>query len=239
MEGESHQARAPRRTVVVLCVLTVAALLYWLGTPGPIGGEWLGDAIRDVRGYNHALGWLGLPLYWFAGTLAIIVNIPAIVVITIAAVIYGTGTAIFLGLACLVPAAWCIHFIGHKIARRWVGCLFARHMPRLENHFARSGLATVVYARLAFFALPPVNWALAVMNIRARDYVLGTAIGGLPHVLAWAWVTGTAAELLARGQTLERTAGLMVPLLLGAGLILLLQVTRSFIGRGNGSDRLS
>lgn len=235
MEGES-QARAPKRTVAVLCVLTMVALVYWLGTPGTIGGEWLGDAIRDVRGYDHALGWLGLPLYWLAGTLAIIVNIPTIVVIVVAAVIYGTGTAIFIGFACLIPAAWCIHFIGHKIGRRFVGRLFAHHMPRLESHFSRSGLATVVYARLAFFALPPVNWALAVMNIGARDYVLGTAIGGLPHVLAWAWVTGTAAELLARGQSLERPTGLMVPLLLGAGLILLLQLTRRFIERRNGTD---
>lgn len=224
------------RTIAVLCLLAIAALGYWLGTPGPIGGEWLGSAIRDVRGYDRALGWLGPPLYWLAGTLAIIVNIPAIIVITVAAVIYGTGTAIFLGLACLVSAAWCIHFIGHKIARRLVGRLFARHMPRLESHFARSGLATVIYARLAFFALPPVNWALAIMNIRARDYVLGTAIGGLPHVLAWAWVTGTAAELLARGQSLERPAGLMVPLLLGAGLILLLQLSRRLIERRNGTD---
>jgi uncharacterized membrane protein YdjX (TVP38/TMEM64 family) len=224
------------RTIAVLCVLAIAALGYWLGTPGPIGGEWLGGAIRDVRGYDHALGCLGLPLYWLAGTLAIVVNIPTIVVITVAAVIYDAGTAIFLGLACLASAAWCIHFIGQRIGRRLVGRLFARHMPRLENHFSRSGLATVIYARLAFFALPPVNWALAVMNIRARDYVLGTAIGGLPHVLAWAWVTGTAAELLARGQSLERPTGLMVPLLLGAGLILLLQLSRRFIERRDGAD---
>ena len=231
MEGKFSDAAGRKRVIIIICLFAALALWTLVGEPGSFGGQWLGDAIRQLRAYEATLGWMSLPLFWLTGTLAIIVNIPTIVVIAIAAVIYGTAAAILIALACLLPASYCIYIIGHTVGRRFVSRLFARYLPRLEEHFARSALATVIYIRLIFFALPPVNWALAVMNLRPGEYVLGTFIGALPHILAWAWATGAAAELLARGQAIESSTSVMVPLVLGLALMGVLEVSRGFMER--------
>ena len=44
---------------------------------------------------------------------------------------------------------------------------------------------SVLYTRLIMFALPPSNWMLATLPIQARDFVLASTVGGLPHIIVW------------------------------------------------------
>ncbi|HET7687326.1 MAG TPA: VTT domain-containing protein [Candidatus Macondimonas sp.] len=157
-------------------------------------------ALSWIRDSHAAIAPFGPFGFWLAGTLIIVANIPTIVVIACAAVLYGTLGAAVMGMACLLTASVFIYTLSRVFGRSLIARHLERFLPVLERHFAARGVRTVMLARLMFFALPPTNWALAVMNIRLREYLFGTFLGAIPHILMWAWIGASAIDMLA-GQT--------------------------------------
>ena len=76
-------------------------------------------------------------------------------------------------------------------------------LQRLERQMHHRSMMAVIHMRLLFFALPPVNWFLAVIQIGFRDYWLGTLLGSLPKIALFAWVGGAIFGPLAKGHILH------------------------------------
>lgn len=179
-------------------------------------------ALSWIRDLHAAIAPFGPFGFWLAGTLIIVANIPTIVVIACAAVLYGTIGAAVMGMACLLTASAVIYALSRVFGRSLIAAHLERFLPILERHFAARGVRTVMLVRLMFFALPPTNWALAVMNIRLREYLFGTFLGAIPHILMWAWIGAAAIDMLA-GQTAFSWSAPEVwgPLAVGGGLTVL------------------
>jgi uncharacterized membrane protein YdjX (TVP38/TMEM64 family) len=77
-----------------------------------------------------------------------------------------------------------------------------------------------------FFALPPVNWFLAVMYLRFRDLTLGTLLGSLPKIVLSAWLGDVVIDKLAYHpeQLHWYSPELLTPMLAGVVLSLLLRL---------------
>ena len=83
------------------------------------------------------------------------------------------------------------------IGRDWVAERLPENVRRFESRIEDRGLATVVLVRLVFFLAPPAHWALGLSPVRFRDYLLGTAIGMLPWLVAVSYGGSHAFRWLA------------------------------------------
>lgn len=161
----------------------------------------VGSFINDIRAYSQARGWLGVVVFLVGGIVVVILNVPTAIVIGVASALYGVAGAMALGFVLLNVATTCIYFIGQRLGRDFIFSVFGRSIERLEKHFQNRGMITVIHLRILFFAVPPMNWFLSVMNLSYRDYFWGTLLGGIPKILLYAWAGGVIFNALANGVT--------------------------------------
>lgn len=195
-----QQSIAIFKFVLLGGIIAITGFLYRvldLGQMSSVAG--VGDVVVQVRAMSNDYGAIGVILFFVGGICAIILNVPTVVVIAVASAIYGVTGALLLGVLLLNSAAACIYFIGKRLGRDFIFQFFGRSINRLEAQFEDRGLMTVIHLRLLFYALPPMNWFLSVMNLSYRDYGLGTFIGGFPKTIMYAWLGGTVFNALAEG----------------------------------------
>lgn len=185
-----------------------------------------GAQLTALRAWQIQSGWVGMVEFALAGVAVIIMNVPCVLVILAAAALYGALGAIIIGVVSLNVANVIIYLMGRYLGRAMVMQVFGRVMQRVEAHFGNHGLISVIHLRLLFFALPPVNWFLAVMNLRLRDMALGTFIGSLPKIILYAWLGDMVIEKLAFHPELLHwySPELLTPVLAGIGLSFMLRM---------------
>lgn len=83
------------------------------------------------------------------------------------------------------------------VGREWVAERLPDKVRRYEARIEDRGLATVIVVRLVFFLAPPAHWLLGLSPVRFRDYLLGTAIGMLPWLVAVSYGGSHALRWLA------------------------------------------
>jgi len=99
--------------------------------------------------------------------------------------------------------------IGRKPLHRWLGS----RLDALEKRVAKRGVIAIALIRkvpVAPFTL--VNMLIGALGIRYRDFILGTALGMLPGIAAFAFVSQTAIEAWREPtpQNLSLIAGAIV-----------------------------
>ena len=219
-KSSPKRRRRWRRVLLLACAVGVIGFTAQLG-PSFTSGN-VQATLASIRAHHAAVAPFGPLVFYVAGTAVIVANIPTIAVIACAALLYGRVGAALMGMACLLSASAIIYGLSRSLGRSLVEPHLKRFLPILERHFQQQGLRTVALARLTFFALPPTNWALAVMNIRLRDYLAGTFIGAIPHVLMWAWIGVAAIDILSGHTPFSwRAPEVWGPVVAGTGLTLL------------------
>jgi len=197
---ERVRRNASWRRYTVALIALAGFVLIGVTLDDAVGTGQIRDALTWIRSHHTAISPIGPLVFWLFGTLTIVANIPAVVVIACASVLYGSLGAAVMGMTCLLTASIVIYAVSQAVGRSLIAPHLNRFLPLLERHFQARGLRTVTLVRLTFFALPPTNWALAVMNIGLREYLIGTFLGSIPHVLMWAWI-GAAALDMVTGQS--------------------------------------
>jgi uncharacterized membrane protein YdjX (TVP38/TMEM64 family) len=181
--------------VLLLAGVVIAAVLGGLPDAGRVQ-EWIAP--------------VGPLLFVPVCALACLVFVPKPLLSVLAGLLYGPAAG--------VPAAWAGIVLG-AVLSFWLARLLGRdalapllaggRLGRLERAYARRGLVSVIVFRL--IPLVPfglVNLGSGVTSLRARDFVLGTAVGVLPatalHVVVGAEATDTTSPqfLLVTAATL-------------------------------------
>lgn len=228
---ESGQDMSTGRTTLLRILLAFIFLLvlvaaYWSLDLGRFTDrEQFGAQLAALRAWQLHSGWLGMTEFAMAGVAVIVLNVPCVLVVLAAAALYGALGGIVMGMITLNVASVIIYLVGQHLGRVAVIRVFGRVMRRVEAHFGNHGLISVIHLRLLFFALPPVNWFLAVMNLRLRDLALGTLIGSFPKIVLYAWLGDVVIEKLAfhPEQLHWYSPELLAPMLAGIGLSLMLR----------------
>ena len=196
ISGDDHR-RGLRHTLlrlgaVLAALLALAALWRW----GPLS-EWL-DVERlqhwltQLRGDRTATAML-LAVYVVGGLLMF----PVTVLIAVTGVLYGplSGLAVAGGGALLSAAAG--YGAGALLGRGLVQRLAGRGPDAISRQLARRGVLSVTLIRLLPLApFTVVNLAAGASHIRFRDFLLGTALGMAPGVVAITVFSGQIATLL-------------------------------------------
>lgn len=211
------------KITVIALVIGAFVILY----QHTLVGQWLNprllaSKIDQLRQWEHQLGMLGPLVFYLLASIIIVLNVPTALVIAIAAVLYGPVGAIVLGTLSFSTAIILMYFIAKQLNQGLTQKLVQKYLPRTHQYIQSTGLRTIIYLRLIFFALPPVNWMLAIMCTQLQNYFWGSLIGAFPNIIVFSWLGGALIETIRLNRSLLfwNNPDLTAPTLLGLFLVL-------------------
>lgn len=172
-----HRSRWQRFRWVAVIVLFAA--LYGVG-------KWTGllddlDAETIRRTVSDAGPW-GVVLYVVIFSAGELIHVPGMLFVAAGILAYGRLAGFFVALVGAVTSVsvsfWVVRGIGGKALARIDRPFMRKMLTRLH---ARP-VVTIVILRAVFWISPPLTYALALTNIRFRDYLVGSALGLLVPV---------------------------------------------------------
>lgn len=164
-----------RKTVIRLGILGVVMVsLALLAKFTPLG-EYL--SYKVLSNALLGAGALGILIYLAAYVGGALMNLPAFLFTVLAFLVYDMGWGYVVAFLGSFLAAY-VHFqvvrsIGGQALTEVKIPLMQKIMSRFDSH----PLLTVILLRLLFFVSPPVNYLLALSNVRQYHFVVGTLIG--------------------------------------------------------------
>jgi uncharacterized membrane protein YdjX (TVP38/TMEM64 family) len=231
MRHSSPQPRFTRSSVIkfivlILIVAGTVVIFQKLELGQHFTQERISGAIESIRAFQSGFGLFGPVLFWIFGSIAIIINVPTVLIIWFAVMTYGPLGGSLEGMACVATSSIAIYYISRLLGRDFADRIFGRRFPQLEARFQKSGLITVIYLRLLFFMLPPVNWFLGLMNLSFRDFFIGTVLGTFHNIFINAWLAGIGIELIKEGRSLWfwESPEIAPPILVGIFIFIMIRI---------------
>ena len=155
---------------------------------------------------------------------------PVTLMITATALVFDAPAAIALSFTGVLANAAVTYALGAWLVRGTLLAAFGRKLAKVSDALNRRGVVAVAVIRMlpvAPFSL--VNLAAGSIGVRFRDYMLGTAMGVVPGVVALS-VFGQQLRAIFRDPTWLNVALLVALVAVWTGLSFLLQ---SYLSRRN------
>jgi uncharacterized membrane protein YdjX (TVP38/TMEM64 family) len=164
-------------------VLVVALFAGFYGI-----GRWTGllDELDTtaVRQMVIEAGVLGILVYVVIFALGELVHVPGIVFIGAGTLVYGPWGGFGVGLLGAIVSVSVSFFVVRFVAGNALARVERPFMRRMLARLDAQPIPTVAILRLVFWLAPPLNYALAMTNVRYRDYLAGSFIGLVLPILA-------------------------------------------------------
>lgn len=198
--GEEHVPHARWRLLLgvglMLLFLVLAALWRW--TPA---GQWLEpeQLAEAARGLAHS-PW-GVPVVLSAFVLASLAAVPVTLLILVTTLMFEPLPGALLALVGSVLAAVASYQVGHFTGARAAEKRLGGRLGDLRQRLKRRGIFAVVVVRtvpVAPFTL--LNLIAGAIEVRFRDYLIGTLIGMAPGVILMALFSQGLLEVLGRAD---------------------------------------
>lgn len=161
-----------------LALLAVVLIAAWQWGGALTEGVDIGSVRRSLEAAGP-LGVLGFVAAFAVGNL---LSVPGLVFVIAALLAYGKLVALFGSVVALSVNFWVVRGIG--------GRSVAEHPGRLARwafqHLDARPVGTVALLRTFTVLAPPVNYALALSPVRFRDYRVGSTLGLLAPLGAYA-----------------------------------------------------
>ena len=226
---QMHRAEfSPLLRIILIIVFIVVcfAFFYFTDYSRYLTTEKISATIETIRQFITSYGSLGTILYLVAGSFAILINTPTILIIAISTVIFGKLTGILISVIIVYTGISLVYFIAHFLGRPFAKSLFRKKFMYLEKRFEEKGFMTVVYLRLLFFMAPALNWMLGVSNISYKDFLFGSILGTFHNIILFAWLSSLIINRIEEGGSLNpiKTPKLLLPLCIGALILLTIRI---------------
>lgn len=164
----------------LFAAVALFALLAAVGRFGPWGDSFsfagLSQSIQEA-------GSLGFALFLGAFCILPLVQVPGLLFIALAMMLYGptTGAVVAYGGAVLSTTVsfLVVRSVGGDALRSLPFAWAQKALSNLEERPVR----TVVLLRMALWMIPPLNYALALSGLRFRHHFIGTALGLILPIL--------------------------------------------------------
>ena len=216
--GEEHAPHARWRALIglglVLLFLVLAAVWRWTPVSDWLEPQRLAEA---ARGLAHS-PW-GMPVVLGAFVLASLAAVPVTLLILVTTLVFDPLAGALLALGGSTLAAVAGYQVGHFTGARTAENRLGGRLGDLRQRLKRRGVFAVVVVRIvpvAPFAL--LNMIAGAIEVRFRDYLIGTLIGMAPAVVAMALFSQGLLEVLGRAD-MRSLAFLVGGILIAAGLL--------------------
>ncbi|MCF8277571.1 MAG: VTT domain-containing protein [Flavobacteriales bacterium] len=131
--------------------------------------EYLTETISSSGGF-------GVLLFILAYAIGTLMNIPGVIFLFIAFMVYSGITGVVIGysgtLIAMVVHFFFVRTMGGEALSEIKQPFIRKQMQKLTDN----PIKTTVILRLVLFVSPPVNYALALSSIRFRDFLIGSMI---------------------------------------------------------------
>lgn len=226
---EDRRKSAGLRVVLgglVIAAMTALAVAWrWTSLADWVRPELLADRLGDAAG----TGW-GFVLIPLGFALASIVGIPVSVLVVAVALAFDGWSAVGYAWVGCTAGALGAYALGRVLGRDLVRRLAGKRLNKLGRILSRHGLVAVITLRVVPVApFSVVNLVMGVSQIRLRHYVLGTAVGMLPGILAIALFVERIMDAIRQASAESWLIAIGAGLVLAAGLLGL----RWFLTRGS------
>jgi uncharacterized membrane protein YdjX (TVP38/TMEM64 family) len=164
----------PRQHIRLALLISILVALFLVGRYTGVAENVDAESIRELIRSAGVWGW-ALYIATFAG--GEFIHIPGMVFVLAGILIY--GQVVGFGLAWMASVvSVCFSFV---VVRRLGGTPLANvekpWVKRILGRLNAQPIRTVVVLRLVLWLAPPLNYALALTNVRFRDYLIGSALG--------------------------------------------------------------
>jgi uncharacterized membrane protein YdjX (TVP38/TMEM64 family) len=182
-----------RPWVRLLLLTTILVVAYVLGRTTGFTDELTVEGIRSLMRDAGSAGFFVFLATFVAGQLF---YIPGFIFVAIAGLAYGPilgPPAAILGTTISVAVSFVlVRTIGGQPLKNLDHPRFRRLLAGLHERPLRS----MILIRLFFWALPPVNYALAMSGVRFADYMLAAVIGCSPPFVVISVASALGFQLL-------------------------------------------
>ncbi len=228
---------AGRRRIIIFALI-ICLLLATGGVliaKGYLTIEWLNDQLDTLEEtLNRPYG----PVLYVLGTIVFIgLQIPGVVPVILAPLVYGLAESFFLTMIGVNIGMIATFLAARYFLRDYFAPKLEKgRLNRFTRHLETNGILTVSFLRIALWMFPPMNWAIGATNIRIRDYVIGNIIGLAPIIFAIQLVT-------YRLKSIDSVVDLLRPESIGvilgfvAFLIVVAWIRRRYMSTGESRSR--
>ena len=122
-------------------------------------------------------GLLGFAAYIGLFCVALLVQIPGIPLVAGAALAYGWAVGAIASIVASTIAVIVSFVIVRGIGGQPLGGIKQPWLRKWLDRLGESPVKSIIVIRFFLWALPPVNYTLAMSSIKFRDYVIGSALG--------------------------------------------------------------
>jgi phospholipase D1/2 len=179
-DGQSRKFHLLKISAVMFVLLSLAALWRWTPLSQWISLETLTTLADYLKG--SPLMPLGVLAAFVIGGLMMV---PITLLIGATAIIFPAYLAAVYALAGCLLNSLAAYLIGAAFGRKTVRKLAGNRLNRLSKRLARQGvLAVAVVRNLPVAPFTIVNMVAGASHIRLKDFLLGTALGMLPGIVA-------------------------------------------------------
>lgn len=183
-----------KSTVYRLAALVVVmSALAFLAAYTPLGQYFKFHILQDAMLNAGTWGVLLFIAAFVAGTL---LNLPGFLFIILAYLVYGFGWGIPIAYVGALLSVL-IHFVVVRaIGGQALGEIKNKTIKKVMKNFDSHPVRTVIVLRLLLFISPPVNYVLALSNVRVGQFLLGTLIGNILPLFVQALLLYFAKDLV-------------------------------------------
>jgi len=209
-----------RTGIFIIVILVLAFTVYYTGISQRLTPGYLKSYLARAGPYA--------PLLFISAFIsAFFLRVPGFIFIILGAIVFERFPAIMYSFIAIATGTSLTFFMARFFLRDTVSKMEIRGVRGLKEKIAKRGFLTVLFLRLVFFLLPPLNWMLGVTPVKYRDYLFGTILGVAPGVLILALVFGDMGDIsLVSGIKDYR---LFLPSLAGILLLILFFLFKRYI----------
>lgn len=191
--AEKREEKQKHFGLRILLLVTVLAGIYGIGVYTGLAQQMTKENIQEAMA---SAGWWGYLIYLVAFCLGNLLHIPGLVFVTASVVVFGCVPGAVMALIGSLIASSMSFFIVRVIGGQALTAIEKPLIRKMLSRLDHRPISTIAYLRVFFIASPPLNYALALSEVRFRDYFIGSAMGLfipiaiVSGLLAWGFGVG-------------------------------------------------
>lgn len=215
-----------KRALTITAIIGLIGLFWW----GALHYLTLADIQRigkHAESITEAHPWMVFGVLSILQSVGMAFSLPTKAILTLlAGALLGPTTGSLATLLGVVSGTTLLFFATRHLLREIVSRRLGRRAKEIEERFSSRPIRALIGLRL-FITLPfgPITMAAALSNMRFRDFIIGTMIGDVPVIVAYAVA---ARQLFTLTSVSEALSPWTVGILVVAGTFVFLSV---FLGR--------
>jgi uncharacterized membrane protein YdjX (TVP38/TMEM64 family) len=187
--------KTKQKIIRIALLVTLIGGLFAIGRFTPVRDYMDREKLQTLI---QSAGIWGALLFVAAFALGTVMQVPGLLFVSLAVVVYGRYTG--------VAVAWIGAVVAVTLSFTLVRAVGGRALGEIKKPWVRKVLGmldekptfTVMLLRMVLLVNPPVTYALALSNIRFRDFVVGSTLGLVPPLILVVFALDTALGWAAR-----------------------------------------